>query len=115
MSVKKGFLIALAVSAFILLVGGGRASAQISELIAATGTNGSFLGREIVISALDNRQILPAVAYNSQHDEYLVVWNNYWAGSADIYAQRLTGQGELKSWFAVGPTAPPASLPKRSI
>jgi hypothetical protein len=44
----------------------------------------------------------PAVAYNSQHDEYLVVWYtkqgpNTW----DIWARRVSGDGSLKSWFNV--------------
>lgn len=69
---------------------------------AASSTAGPHLGGEIVISALDNIQWAPAVAYNWKHDEYLVVWDNQWGGGGrDIYAQRITGQGELKSSFAV--------------
>ncbi len=42
------------------------------------------------------------MAYNSKHKEYLVVWHNEWGGGyRDIYAQRVTATGELKSWFAV--------------
>ena len=60
------------------------------------------LGSEIVISAENNVQHLPAVAYNSKHHEYLVVWHNEWSGGrTDIYAQRVTEAGEVKSWFAV--------------
>jgi hypothetical protein len=60
------------------------------------------LGREIVVSQLNNEQHVPAVAYNWKHDEYLVVWHNLWGGGgADVYAQRVTSGGELKSWFAV--------------
>ena len=44
----------------------------------------------------------PAVAYNSLHDEYLVVWYNDQGGpTRDIYARRVGGDGSLKSWFAV--------------
>jgi len=44
----------------------------------------------------------PAVAYNSLHDEYLVVWTNVWpSGTADIYARRVSRTGELLSWFCV--------------
>jgi hypothetical protein len=43
-----------------------------------------------------------AVAYNSIHHEYLVVWHNTWPGGhRDIYARRLSERGELKSSFAV--------------
>jgi len=60
------------------------------------------LGGEIVVSELNNEQHWPAVAYNWKHDEYLVVWQNVWGGGAvDIYAQRVTSSGEVKSWFAV--------------
>jgi len=42
------------------------------------------------------------VAYNWKHHEYLVVWHNKWGGGGrDIYAQRVTEAGELKSWFTV--------------
>ncbi len=65
-------------------------------------------GSEIVVSALDNEQNLPRAAYNSKHDEYLVVWHNKWGGgNRDIYAQRVSGSGKLLSWFTVtaGPTS----------
>lgn len=44
----------------------------------------------------------PAVAYNSRHDEYLVVWYNY-QGEAmwDIYARRVDGDGTVLSYFTV--------------
>lgn len=75
------------------------------NIIAATNTLPQ-LGAEIIISARDNEQYLPSVAYNWKHDEYLVVWHNNSGATRDIYAQRITGQGELKSGFAVEPTAP---------
>ena len=106
MFVKKSLLIVLVVSAIMLLVGGNRAQARLVTLAAVAATDIPHLGEEIIISALDNEQNLPSVAYNWQHDEYLVVWQNTWGGNKDIYAQRLTGQGELESWFAVAPTAP---------
>lgn len=60
------------------------------------------MGAEIEVSALDNEQYMPAAAYNSKHNEYLVVWHNSWGGGyRDIYAQRVSAGGELKSWFAV--------------
>jgi hypothetical protein len=43
----------------------------------------------------------PAVAYNSRHDEYLVVWENDRGATRDIYAQRVAGDGTLKSWFTI--------------
>jgi hypothetical protein len=42
------------------------------------------------------------VAYNTAHREYLVVWHNEWpSGHRDIYARRVSENGELLSWFAV--------------
>jgi hypothetical protein len=49
--------------------------------------------------AVDN--LNPAVAYNSRHDEYLVVWENDRGATRDIYAQRVMGDGTLKSYFTV--------------
>ncbi|MFL7792398.1 MAG: hypothetical protein AB8I69_09680, partial [Anaerolineae bacterium] len=43
----------------------------------------------------------PAVAYNSRHDEYLVVWENDRGATRDIYAQRVAGDGTLKTWFTI--------------
>ena len=101
MSVKRVLLVVLVASAVMLAVGGSTARARFSELVATSASAGPHLGGEITISALDNEQYLPSVAYNWKHDEYLVVWHNKWGGNRDIYAQRITGQGELKSWFAV--------------
>ena len=48
-----------------------------------------------------------SVTYNPNHDEYLVVWHNYWhPGSTsndfyDIYARRLTASGQLLNQFVV--------------
>lgn len=106
MSVKKSLLVVLVASAILLLVGGRRAHARLTKLVAVAATDSPHLGEEIIISALDNEQNLPSVAYNWQHDEYLVVWQNTWGGNSNIYAQRITGQGELESWFTVAPTAP---------
>lgn len=45
---------------------------------------------------------MPAVAYNYNHGEYLVVWHNTWpGGERDIYARRVSRTGEVLSWFAV--------------
>ena len=67
-----------------------------------TPVKGSALvGGEIVVSALNNKQFEPVVAYNWKHHEYLVVWSNYWGANFDIYAQRVNDRGQVLSWFAV--------------
>ena len=59
------------------------------------------MGPEITISQLDNDQYMPHVAYNSQRDQYLVVWHNTWGGSRDIYGRRLDGEGNLLTSFTI--------------
>jgi len=59
------------------------------------------MGPEIPVSVLDNEQYLPDVAYNSNRDQYLVVWHNFCGGNRDIYGQRLDGDGNLLSSFAI--------------
>jgi hypothetical protein len=98
--VRRWRLVAPAL-AFVFALTGMPAAAQ-SQTGAAGLAPALELAPEIVVSALDNKQYLPAAAYNAKHDEYLVVWHNDWGGGyRDIYAQRVTARGELKSWFAV--------------
>jgi hypothetical protein len=60
------------------------------------------VGADIPVYVEDNEQYAPAAAYNWRRDEYLVVWHNVWGGGGrDIYARRVSGQGEILSWFAV--------------
>ncbi|MFO7697043.1 MAG: hypothetical protein R6X16_07790, partial [Anaerolineae bacterium] len=61
---------------------------------AADASAASIVGPPIEIDRRVKRSVLPAVAYNPVHDEYLVVWANFqddW--SHDIWARRVTGQG----------------------
>ena len=69
--------------------------------------NGSWMSAEIAIDKNPGKQWYPAVAYNSQNDEYLVVYENYWAGGLrDIAAQRVrASDGTLLSWRNIA-TAP---------
>lgn len=77
--------------------------AQAISAGAPAAAAGPHLGGEIIISNLDNEKYLPSVAYNSNHDEYLVVWQNKWPGNRDIYAWRVSSRGQLLSWFAIAP------------
>lgn len=53
---------------------------------------------------IDN--LAPAVAYNSLHDEYLVVWYNCQGPATwDVYARRVRGDGTLLSSFTVATNA----------
>jgi len=43
-----------------------------------------------------------AVVFNPNHEEFLVLYENHWsAETSDIYAQRISYDGTLLSWFAV--------------
>jgi hypothetical protein len=64
------------------------------------------LGDEVRISTpslpIDANRHNPAVAYNRNHKQYLVVWQNEWPGSKDIYAQRVSESGQLVGgWFSI--------------
>lgn len=77
---------------------------------AAPTADPSFSGPVVQISALDSNEYVPDIAYNSVHNEYLVVWENAWAGGYhDVYARRVAADGRILSWFAV------ASNPNKQV
>jgi hypothetical protein len=58
--------------------------------------DGPYLSSNIVISNVDNIKHLPSVAFNSKHNEYLVVWHDEWLmQTRDVRAQRVSAQGVL--------------------
>lgn len=63
------------------------------------------LGGEIQISLPTSPECdryKPRVAYNWRHREYLVVWHNTWPGGhRDVYARRVSENGQLGSWFSI--------------
>ncbi|MCP4709737.1 MAG: DUF11 domain-containing protein [Planctomycetes bacterium] len=75
--------------------------------------NGAVQDSVITISSANSNQVHPSVAYNSNRDEYLVLWEDYRNGNADIYAQRVQADGTLVgSNFAVSDVAKHQSFPK---
>ncbi len=102
MFVKRNLLVILVAGAILWVVSGSRASARIPELSAESARVSSRLSGEITISGLDNQEYLPAVAYNRNHHEYLVVWHTVWTlGTRDIRAARISDTGEVLSTFTV--------------
>jgi hypothetical protein len=75
------------------------ASAHQAELpahsIAAVAGGDTTFGHAFVISSQSEQEVNPAIAYNSQHQEYLVVWYNDRPGNDDIRAQRVSKNGGL--------------------
>ncbi len=63
---------------------------------------GTLLGSEIVVSSLDVSQLEPVTAYDPVRDEYLVVWTNVRVTGLEVYARRISGDGQVLSWFYVG-------------
>ena len=60
------------------------------------------LSNEIPISVLNNVEYLPSVAYNSKHQEYLVVWHTTWIiGTRDIRAARVSQKGEVLATYTI--------------
>jgi len=120
MSIKKVLFVALVASVVMLSVGITPTRARPTELaLPASGLArpvsekaspatllspilGSFI--HIWVDTVNNYK--PAVAYNSNHDEYLVVWyNDQGGGTWDIYARRVDGDGSLLSNFTVATNA----------
>ncbi len=67
--------------------------------------SGGPIRSAFAISQLNKNQAHPAVAYNSQQEQYLVVWHNEWGGNKDIYGQRVSREGALIGpWFLISPT-----------
>ena len=78
--------------------------------------NGSTSGPLIVVSSLQTPLSTgtflsiggPAVAYNSQRNEYLVVWSDTRTGVPSLWAQRLNAAGQLldNGWTSADETNP---------
>jgi len=68
----------------------------------ANSITGEGLGPVIVISDRSGEDWSPDIAYNSVHNEYLVVWDYVAPGEIiDVYAQRISADGRLLSTFLV--------------
>jgi hypothetical protein len=105
----KGMLLPIVLAAVVILAGGAipsnAAHAPTSSLGPTLGA-APPVGPEVRISTpsspFDPDRDWPAIAYNYQHHEYLVLWFNRWTANLDIYAQRVSDSGQLVGpWFAV--------------
>jgi hypothetical protein len=71
-------------------------------LPAAANSFGVRRGPYLIVAAEDNWKWSPAVAYASQHDEYLVVWETWEAnGHHAIYGRRVSPLGQMFSEFLI--------------
>lgn len=63
---------------------------------------GGPIGNNLLINSLYEDQVYPAMAYNFQREEYLVVWHNQGPSNKGIYGQRVSKNGALVgNWFAI--------------
>ncbi len=91
-------LILLLVASFLLL---GIVEASAHSLSIALRSV-PLIGWPFPVSTLPIDERMPAVAYNSTDQEFLVVWeNDRPSATNDIYAQRVSQDGRLLSWFYV--------------
>ena len=98
------FGIGLALVALLVPRAGSARSADRKEAVdrGAMEDGGSPIGALIPISLSSQVNVTwPAAAYNSQREEYLVVWWNDRANYDDIYGRRITRYGQLLPWFAI--------------
>ena len=102
---KKTRLLMLVVALGLLsalLITPAQGWAQAISAGASAAATGPHLGGEITISAHDDEQYLPSVAYNWKHREYLVVWHDTWPlNTRSIEAARVSEQGQVLSEFTV--------------
>jgi hypothetical protein len=109
MCAKKMFSLVLAIVILLLATGGasthagpsgGQASLLGKEFTATS--SGTPISRPFLIADLSVDTRVPEVAYNSQQQEYLVVWWNDRPGNDDIYGQRVSKTGALVGpYFAI--------------
>ncbi len=79
----------------------GPAGGQLSP--AAVSSSVPFTSPPFMISERPSYKSQPAITYNHIDREFLVVWANYWDNVGwDVYAQRISRDGKLLSWFYVG-------------
>jgi uncharacterized repeat protein (TIGR01451 family) len=71
-----------------------RVSSQ-GELLDGEGNPGADPAVNFAISRAANDQEYPALAYNSDNNQYLVAWQDLRYDSGDIFAQLVSGEGEL--------------------
>jgi len=82
-------------------------SAATSASAQPTGINETVSGSSIKLSEFiaiwmdDVSNFSPVAAYNSKHNEYMVVWYNDHGQTADIFARRVKPDGMLLDEFSV--------------
>jgi len=94
---KKGFFL-LSLILFTVIIGLATVYAMPAAPrqfmgAALNATGGSPVGSIFTVSGQTLEEMIPAIAYNPDRQEYLAVWYNDRAGNDDIQAQRLSKDG----------------------
>lgn len=79
---------------FWVLAGVLAIDSRLAHSSTGDGARGAWTGPELTIASDSVDERAPAIAYNSNHDEYLVVWTDSSTGSAsEILGQRIFADG----------------------
>jgi hypothetical protein len=101
-SIKLVLALALALAALLLTLPQSGMAQPAGPGAASAGLQSPVVGPLIPVSTDGPSNYDPAVAYNSRHDEYLVVWStSIDAFTHNIWAQRVAGDGSLRGGFNV--------------
>ncbi len=101
MFTKRVLLVILTASAVMLAVGAGTVLALPPDEVRlpvqslSTAGAGPIGSRFVIHNDGSTEEVAPAIAYNNQRGEYLVVWYNDRPGNDDIQAQRVARNGTL--------------------
>jgi hypothetical protein len=124
---RRALLVVLTVSAMLLLAGNAPGSNAVARDLSpaqegmtfpvanrpghvapqrmsqsAMAASGGPIGSRFIVADQSVDTTESAVAYNSQNQEYLVVWQTEWPANDDIYGQRVSKNGGLVShWFSI--------------
>jgi len=106
MSAKRVLFISSIITLLTLVISmtsGNAGTTASMERRAALSPAAYLLGEENQLSPDGSAdRYHPETAYNPNHGEHLVVWHNTWPGGfRDIYARRVSRNGQVLSWFAV--------------
>ena len=99
---KNKLLVLILLVGFSILLG-----VSISAIAHPAEADSTVSGTSIKLSPFINIWLdevdnyLPAVAFNSLHDEYMVVWYNHRGPTRDVYARRIRADGTLLNQFTV--------------
>ena len=104
--ISKKFSMVVIVFVLLLMIFVVPANANFQANQSMSENRDGPISDSVIISETGLNSVDPAVAYNTQRDEYLVVWYNDRSGNDDIQGQRIDANGKLlgpKFFISAGP------------